>query len=121
MSEEIMEATQDTTSDDRPVAAKRVRDVYGGGKWDAGTGRYVPVGGGSRTRVFVADDKHIPRYAGMLGVDPQQGTNIATMGALYSHLGGMSVVKQGAPKFLAEIAERKPVIKVEAEDGLTEL
>jgi hypothetical protein len=60
--------------------------VKGSGKTDSGTGRYIPIGGGSRSRIPVSDDKRISRYAGNLGIDAGLSGKIDTLAALYAQL-----------------------------------
>jgi hypothetical protein len=111
MSEETEEVMPESAATERPAVQEGVKDVTGRGKWDGKTGRYIPMGGGSRSRVPISDDPEIPRYPGMMGIDPDQGEGIQTISALYSHLGGVPVVKPGkASKFLGEILERRPKI-----------
>lgn len=100
------------------VIHSRVPDVRGAGKWDAGTGRYIPVSGGSRTRVPLTDDEHTPRYVGNVGLDAKLTGGIGSMSKLYSQLGGMPVVKGAAgSKLSGLVAERRVVIPV-GEDEL---
>jgi hypothetical protein len=77
------------------VLHERVADVKGVGKWDLATGRYIPVSGGSRSRLPLIDDKDYPRYAGFIGVDESASAEIFTMPALYSLIGGAASVPQG--------------------------
>ena len=61
------------------------------GKTDEATARYVPIGGGSRSRLKT-HDKTIPRYQGFVGVDGSQEKGIATMETLYGKLGGSTKI-----------------------------
>lgn len=100
------------------VIHNRVDDAKGVGKRDTGTGRYIPVGGGSRTRLPVYDDPRIPRYHGFVGLNANQSKDIYTMPALYAELGGTPVVQVGqGSKFVGLVAERKP--KEQEEDELS--
>jgi len=91
------------------VIHDRVADAKGAGKRDAGTSRYIPIGGGSRTRLPVYDDPRIPRYPGFVGLNASQSEDIYTLPALYAELGGSPVVKVGqGSKFVGLVAERKP-------------
>ncbi len=99
---------------------ERVDDAKSAGKRDAQTGRYIPVGGGSRTRLPVADDPRVPRYHGFVGVNASQSEDIFTLPALYAELGGMREVKAGEVSKLAGlVAERRPVVEEEDKDELS--
>ena len=68
------------------VIHRRVDDAKSVGKRDARSGRYIPIGGGSRTRLPVSDDPRIPRYLGFVGINPRQSEDIYTLPALYAEL-----------------------------------
>lgn len=68
------------------VIHNRVDDAMSVGKRDAATGRYIPIGGGSRTRLPVYDDPRIPRYLGFVGINASQSEEIYTLPALYAEL-----------------------------------
>lgn len=71
------------------VVHKYEMDRRGVGRWEAKTGRYVPVGGGSRSRLSIADsDEPSRRYPGFVGMDEKLTDSIRTMADLYAHLGG---------------------------------
>jgi hypothetical protein len=74
---------------------ERTDDAKGMGKRDVHTGRYIPVGGGSRTRLPVTDDPRISRYEGNVGLDSCLSEEIHTMAALYAELGGLPVAQPG--------------------------
>lgn len=63
------------------------RDTRGAGAWDINTTRYVPVSGGSRSRLPVRDNGG-RRYHGFVGIDEVLTEKIGTMAALYGRLGG---------------------------------
>ena len=63
------------------------RDTKNAGQWELRTGRYVPEGGGSRSRLSY-DSNGIPRYHGFVGIDEALAESIGTMSALYARLGG---------------------------------
>ena len=64
-------------------------DRKGAGNWDNETGRYVPLGGGSRMRLPVADGEGTyNRYPGFVGIDEKLTESIRTMADLYAHIGG---------------------------------
>ena len=58
-----------------------------GGRRDLETGRYIPMMGGSRSKLSAADGEY-PRYAGSMGIDKGLAAKISTMEALYHHMGG---------------------------------
>jgi hypothetical protein len=70
-------------------------DHKGAGKWDPGTTRYIPLHGGSRSRLPVADDKDYRRYYGFVGMSEDLTAEIHTVHALYHYLGGTPVVHEG--------------------------
>jgi hypothetical protein len=77
-------------------------DQAGAGRWDKSTTRYVPMGGGSRSRLPIAnpDDKY-PRYHGIVGIDEKLTDTIFTIGALYQHMGGAPEILAGNAGTLA--------------------
>lgn len=77
------------------VIHERLHDQKGAGKWDLGTTRYIPMQGGSRSRLPVQDDPDYRRYYGFIGVDENQTETLYTIPALYSYLGGAPVVPAG--------------------------
>jgi hypothetical protein len=77
------------------VIHERVADVKGVGKWDSGTTRYIPHQGGSRSRLPVYDDPEYRRYYGFVGMGEELTATVHTMDALYQHLGGTPVVREG--------------------------
>ena len=90
------------------VIHERVADSKGLGKRDAKTGRYIPIGGGSRMRLPVFDDPHVPRYPGFVGVNPSQSERIYTMPVLYSELGGKEETREGRlSKLTSAVVERR--------------
>jgi hypothetical protein len=100
------------------VIHDRVSDTKGVGKWDFGTTRYIPVSGGSRSRLPVNDDKTIPRYFGLVGIGEKMTEEIFTLPALYSFLGGAPVVRQGHGSIFVSLIleEHLKRMKEEGED-----
>lgn len=81
---------------------KPLRDKLGVGKWDLTTTRYVPLGGGSRSRLPVYDDPEQRRYTGFVGFDEFFSADIHMIPTLYQLLGGKPVLQEGdAGKFTA--------------------
>ena len=65
-----------------------------GGRRDLATGRYIPMTGGSRSRLPAAGGEY-PRYAGSFGIDKKLTAKISTMEALYQHMGGFASYMPG--------------------------
>lgn len=81
---------------------KPQRDKIGVGKWDLTTTRYIPLGGGSRSRLPVYDDPLQRRYTGFVGFDEFLSADIHMVPTLYQLLGGKPVLQEGdAGKFTA--------------------
>ena len=81
---------------------KPQRDKIGVGKWDLITTRYIPLGGGSRSRLPVYDDPDQRRYIGFVGFDEFLTASIHMIPTLYHYLGGKPVMQEGeAGKFTA--------------------
>ncbi|MDH4225726.1 MAG: hypothetical protein OEW12_08785 [Deltaproteobacteria bacterium] len=72
-----------------------LKDVRGAGKISKSTGRYVPVGGGSRSRLALKGQKSIPRYYGYVGIDESLTETIYTVHALYHYMGGKPLIPEG--------------------------
>lgn len=77
------------------VIHEKVRDVSGSGRWDLHTTRYVPVGGGSRSRLPIADDPAYRRYPGFVGIDEYMTADIFRIAQLYAYLGGKPIIPPG--------------------------
>lgn len=77
------------------VIHERVHDLRGAGKWDLNTTRYLPIYGGSRSRLPVADDTDYRRYPAFVGMDESMTPSIYQLGSLYRHLGGKPFVPEG--------------------------
>ncbi|MCH7476966.1 MAG: hypothetical protein IIA14_02565 [SAR324 cluster bacterium] len=65
-----------------------------GGRRDLATGRYIPMTGGSRSRLPAAGGEY-PRYAGSIGIDKKLTAKISTLEALYQHMGGFASYMPG--------------------------
>jgi hypothetical protein len=98
------------------VIHDRVADVRGVGKWDFTTGRYIPVSGGSRSRLPLYDDKNYPRYTGYVGVDEHLSAEMYTMPALYTFLGGAAVIAEGHGSVFTKLIQEQGVARLKAED-----
>lgn len=62
-------------------------DNRGAGRWEINSTRYVPMAGGSRSRLPIASNG-IRRYYGFVGIDEKLTESVHTMAALYHRLGG---------------------------------
>lgn len=81
---------------------KAEHDAAGAGRWDKITTRYVPMSGGSRSRLPIANpDDNYPRYYGFVGMDEKLTETISTIGALYAHIGGAPTILGGNAGTLA--------------------
>ncbi len=69
------------------VIHEQPQDVRGSGSWELNTTRYVPMSGGSRSRLPIGTNG-IRRYHGFVGIDEALTESIGTMAALYNRLGG---------------------------------
>lgn len=82
--------------------------AHGVGKWDVGTNRYIPLSGGSRSRLPM-DTKGIRPYRGFSGVDERVENEIDDIGTLYSKLkGGSRITSQDAAFLELAIEEEEP-------------
>lgn len=102
------------------VIHERIHDQRGAGKWDLGSTRYIPIGGGSRSRLPMQDDPEYPRYYGFVGVDDRLSESLYTISGLYGYLGGAPSVPAGEEGgFTALILEQtrsKLLVAKEGED-----
>ena len=92
---------------------ERNPNVKGVGKWDSGTMRYVPVGGGSRSRLPLIDDPEYRRYWGFVGVDEKLSETLYTIPALYGFLKGKSIVLPGQEGSFTELIIKEAEAKLE--------
>ena len=98
------------------VIHERVADVKGVGKWDYNTTRYIPVSGGSRSRLPVYDDKAYHRYYGLVGVDEHLSEEIYTMPALYAFLGGKAILPEGHGSVFTGLILEQTLKRLKAQD-----
>jgi hypothetical protein len=77
------------------VIHEKVHDSHGAGKWDINTTRYIPVYGGSRSRLPIADDPEYRRYPGLVGLDERLTPDIYRIAQLYAYLGGKATIPEG--------------------------
>jgi hypothetical protein len=77
------------------VIHEKVHDTSGAGKWDLHTTRYVPVYGGSRSRLPIVDDPDYRRYPGFVGMDERLTPEIFRIAQLYHYMGGKPIIPPG--------------------------
>lgn len=101
------------------VIHERVHDLRGAGKWDLNTTRYLPIYGGSRSRLPVADDTDYRRYPAFVGIDESMTQDLYLLGTLYRHLGGKAFIPEGrAGQFVSLIlGQTMERLEHEAEEG----
>ncbi len=76
------------------------------GKYDVDSGRYVPISGGSRSRLPVADDDKYRRYAGLVGIDERLSEDIYRVSHLYNHITNPVVIPEGPEgEYLRQVYE----------------
>ncbi len=81
--------------------------VRGAGSWDRTTLRYMPLTGGSRSRLPLLNDPDIRRYHGFVGVDEHLTAEMDSLRSLYSFLGGRPIIPEGpAGEFLTLVLEQ---------------
>ena len=97
------------------VIHERAHDQKGAGKWDTGTSRYIPIGGGSRSRLPIVDDPDYRRYFGFVGVDEALTESIYTMATLYGLLQGASIVLPGQEGTFTELIINESAAKLKKE------
>lgn len=71
-------------------------DRSGAGRWDLRSTRYIPMNGGSRSRLPLYDDPEIKRYRGFVGIDEFLTPTIFQIATLYHLIGGKPLILAGA-------------------------
>lgn len=79
---------------------EEVYSARGAGKWDINTNRYVPIGGGSRSRLAMGT-KGIRPYGGFSGIDERDANKPESMGGLYARLQGGSRISAQDSAFIS--------------------
>lgn len=79
---------------------EEVYSAHGAGKWDINTNRYVPIGGGSRSRLAMGT-KGIRPYGGFSGIDEKDANKPESMGGLYARLQGGSRISAQDSAFIS--------------------
>lgn len=80
-------------------------DARGAGRWEMGTTRYVPLGGGSRSRLPIGYGD-VRRYYGFVGMDEKLTPDLSTIAALYSYLGGSVVLTTETASYIGRLLEQ---------------
>lgn len=96
------------------VIHEKVPDKPGAGKWDINTTRYIPVYGGSRSRLPLEDDPDYRRYPGFVGMDEHLTPDIYRITHLYAYLGGKPVIPEGPGGEFVRLILDKTLEKLEA-------
>jgi len=73
----------------------RPKERVGVGMFEATTGRYVPLTGGSYSRLSIVDDPAIRRYWGFVGVDESKTADMKSVADLYKYLSGGVYIPEG--------------------------
>lgn len=83
-------------------------DERGGGRWEVNTTRYLPVNGGSRSRLPLKYPgfEDIRRYYGGIGMSEGLTENIRTMADLYKYLGGGIMVTPQTESYINRLLEQ---------------
>ena len=96
-------------------------DLGNAGLWDLNTSRYVPVSGGSRSRLPVRDDEDLRRYYGYVGIDEHLTPDIHLIAQWYNYIGGRAVMPEGdAGKFTQLLVEQNNKRMQSLIDGVPE-
>ena len=83
-------------------------DDRGGGRWEVNTTRYVPMNGGSRSRLPIRHPGYedIRRYYGAVGMSEGLAEKISTMAELYRYLGGGIMVTAQTEAYIGRLVEQ---------------
>jgi hypothetical protein len=83
-------------------------EIRGIGVWDARSTRYVPISGGSRSRLatIYRGYEDIRRYHGGVGMSEGLTESIGTMGNLYKHIGGGIMVTPQTAAYISRLVEQ---------------
>lgn len=85
---------------DRKKETEETEGTEKRGIWDADTARYIPMGGGSISRLPPEENKIRP-YSGFLGVNPSVARKNPTVGDLFRKLGGGAKMSRQDEAFVA--------------------
>lgn len=97
------------------VIHEKVHDLSGAGKWDINTTRYVPIYGGSRSRLPLADDPEYRRYVGYVGMDEHLTPDLYRIATFYSFIGGKPIIPPGDEGRFTSLILGQTIEKLEAE------
>ncbi len=99
------------------VIHEQTKDLRGAGRWEQKTTRYVPISGGSRSRLSIGSNG-IRRYHGFVGIDEALTESIGTMAALFDRLGGgLPAYPEGSYMALLLAQSKKWIAPPAAEDA----
>ena len=77
----------------------------GGGKWDVNTNRYIPMGGGSRSKLPLKI-KGIRPYQGFTGIDRPEERKLDTVEDLILEMGGGSRISAQDESYLNSVIKK---------------
>ena len=97
------------------VIHEKVHDLSGAGKWDINTTRYVPIYGGSRSRLPIADDPEYRRYTAYVGMDEHLTPDLDRISVFYNFIGGTPVIPPGDEGRFTALILGQTIEKLEAE------
>ena len=70
-------------------------EKFNAGLKDYTTGRYIPMGGGTSSRLSYLDDPEIRRYWGFVGIDESKSYEMPTIVELIRYLSGGVYIPEG--------------------------
>ncbi|MDH5753250.1 MAG: hypothetical protein OEZ59_12640 [Deltaproteobacteria bacterium] len=106
------------------VIHEKTPDTTGSGRYDLNTTRYIPVAGGSRSRLPIEDASDIMRYHGFVGIDEGLTESIFRMAVLYNFIGGRPELLPGQEGSFTELILNVTLGRLEAKaqaEGVTEV
>ena len=83
-------------------------ELKGLGRWDAGTTSYIPISGGSRSRLPLIYNGYedIRRYYGGVGMSEGLTESIRNIGNWYKHIGGGILVSAQTAAYVSRLLEQ---------------
>lgn len=99
------------------VIHEKTHDMVGAGKWDIHTTRYIPIYGGSRSKLPIFDDPEYRRYHGFVGIDEYLTEHINLIAQLYAHLGGKAIIMEGPGGEFTSLILGQTLERLEAESA----
>ena len=82
-------------------------DLKDAGSLERSTGRYIPVSGGTRSKLPLVDEKSVRRYYGFVGIDESMTPTINSVATLFAQIGGGVYIPEGpAGEYIQKILQR---------------